>query len=235
VVRLSTQNEVASSTSPNPGPTCKGVMWLRKGVTLMSMWCLKSRDSFAVGPLEVKPGHVAEVEPGHVAEVEPGHVAEFKERALAEEMKNPHLLTVATLTGHADLACGPYTSVMDNGPARKKRFAFTCYEEGQGWGDAFEINTIRREDFEFHKGKSEYEDVLQCNNAPSTSTQRGHQGPAAFLMMASGLDKHEINSEKPIKYSHLDIAASSGPYPGVPTGSPVVGLAGAYFGHQITH
>jgi len=159
----------------------------------------------------------------------------FKERALAEEMKNPHLLTVATLTGHADLACGPYTSVMDNGPARKKRFAFTCYEEGQGWGDAFEINTIRPEDFEFHKGKSEYEDVLQCNNAPSTSTQRGHQGPAAFLMLASGLDKHEINSEKPIKYSHLDIAASSGPYPGVPSGSPVVGLAGAYFGHQITH
>ena len=30
---------------------------------------------------------------------------------------NPHLFTIATLTGHAALAYGPYTAVMDNGPA----------------------------------------------------------------------------------------------------------------------
>ena len=44
-------------------------------------------------------------------------------------------------------------------------------------------------DYEFHKGKSEYEHVLQANNKPSTETARGHQAPAAYLIMASGLDK----------------------------------------------
>jgi len=45
------------------------------------------------------------------------------------------------------------------------------------------------QDFDFHKGKSEYEDVLQSGGGPSTMTNRGHQGPAAFLVLASGLDK----------------------------------------------
>ena len=40
----------------------------------------------------------------------------------------------------------------------------------------------------FHTGKSEYEDVLQCNNAASSATPRGHQSPAAFLIKASGLE-----------------------------------------------
>lgn len=48
------------------------------------------------------------------------------------------------------------------------------------------------QDYEFHTGKSEYEDVLQCNNSPSTQTARGHQGPAAFLIKASGLEKVEF-------------------------------------------
>ena len=44
-------------------------------------------------------------------------------------------------------------------------------------------------DFDYHKGKSEYEDVLQSGTGPSTMTNRGHQTPAAFLILASGLDK----------------------------------------------
>ena len=44
------------------------------------------------------------------------------------------------------------------------------------------------QDYEFHTGKSEYEDVLQCNNQPSSATARGHQGPGAFLIKASGLE-----------------------------------------------
>lgn len=60
---------------------------------------------------------------------------------------------------------------------------------GEVLGDVFEVSRIRREDYEFHKGKSEYEDILQCNNLPSSATPRGHQTPAAFLIMASGLDK----------------------------------------------
>ena len=38
-------------------------------------------------------------------------------------------------------------------------------------------------------GRSEYEDILQCNNEPSSMTARGHQFPAAFLIRTSGLDK----------------------------------------------
>lgn len=45
------------------------------------------------------------------------------------------------------------------------------------------------QDYDFHRGKSEYEDVLQCNNSPSSATARGHQTPAAFLIEASGLEK----------------------------------------------
>ena len=40
----------------------------------------------------------------------------------------------------------------------------------------FEINTIRREDWDFIKDKSEeFVTVLQCNNAASSRTPRGHQ------------------------------------------------------------
>ncbi|KAF0300095.1 putative aminopeptidase W07G4.4 [Amphibalanus amphitrite] len=156
----------------------------------------------------------------------------MKERAAGEV--NPYLMTVATLTGHACLACGDgYASVLDNGPARQAHCSARFSEAGDLMGDPFEINTIRREDYTFHKGKSEYEDVLQCNNAPSSRTPRGHQGPAAFLIMASGLDKHGIDSEKPLKYSHLDIAAASGPFPGVPSGSPVLAMAANFFGNQL--
>ena len=33
-------------------------------------------------------------------------------------MPDPQLMTIATLTGHAVLAVGPYSSIMDNGPAK---------------------------------------------------------------------------------------------------------------------
>jgi leucyl aminopeptidase len=33
------------------------------------------------------------------------------------------------------------------------------------------------------------DDVFQANNLPSSRTPRGHQGPAGFLILASGLDK----------------------------------------------
>ena len=45
----------------------------------------------------------------------------MKEKALNEV--NPHLFTIATLTGHVRVAIGPYSAVMDNGPAKKERFA----------------------------------------------------------------------------------------------------------------
>lgn len=147
-------------------------------------------------------------------------------KELAKDAVNPHLFTIATLTGHAIRAMGPaYSIIMDNGTAREMKNAQKIQETGHRYGDPFEISTIRREDYEFHAGRSEYEDVLQAGNSPSTMTNRGHQGPGAFLTLASGLDKHGLDSQLQLPYSHLDIAGSSGPFPGVPTGAPVVALA----------
>jgi leucyl aminopeptidase len=151
----------------------------------------------------------------------------MRERAVNEV--NPHLFTIATLTGHAVIAVGEhYSIVLDNGPARKDNEAISLQQFGDGVGDPFEISTIRREDYAFNVGKSEYEDIIQSNNLPSSRTPRGHQFPAAFLAVIAGLDKHGIDSENPIKYSHIDIAGSSGPFPGIPTGAPIVALTAKY-------
>lgn len=147
-----------------------------------------------------------------------------KQQALDEV--NPHLFTIATLTGHAVVAVGPeYTCVMDNGPAQDVDMARTLQKIGDGLSNPFEISTIRREDYEFCAGRNEYEDLIQCNNQPSSRTPRGHQFPAAFMISASGLKKHGIDSDRPLKYTHMDIAGSSGDYPGIPTGAPLIALA----------
>ncbi|KAK7109356.1 hypothetical protein V1264_013409 [Littorina saxatilis] len=154
-------------------------------------------------------------------------LCKFKEEAA--DANNPELFTIATLTGHAIRAMGPnYSIIMNNGPARKLQTAYELQKAGDLYGDPFEISTIRRDDYDFHKGKSEYEDILQSNNVASSATPRGHQSPAAFLIMASGMDKHGIDSEKPLPYSHLDIAGSSGPFPGIPTGAPIIAMAAKY-------
>jgi len=147
-----------------------------------------------------------------------------KQQALDEV--NPHLFTVATLTGHAIVAVGPeYTCVMDNGPALEVNMARNLQTIGDSLSNPFEVSTIRREDYAFCAGRNEYEDLIQCNNEPSSRTPRGHQFPAAFMISASGLTKHGIDSERPLKYTHLDIAGSSGDYPGIPTGAPLIALA----------
>ena len=147
----------------------------------------------------------------------------MKEKALKET--NPHLMTIATLTGHAVLALGPYTGIIDNGPARKINNAQSVQATGDRFGDMFEISTVRKEDFAFNADKSgEFVEILQNNNAPSSRTPRGHQFPAAFLMAVSGLDKHTNRDAQPLKYSHLDVAGSSGDLPHPTTASSVVAL-----------
>eukprot|EP00117_Sycon_ciliatum_P050502 scpid56700/ scgid35639/ Putative aminopeptidase W07G4.4 len=154
-------------------------------------------------------------------------LAQMKERALKET--NPFLMTIATLTGHAVKAVGAgYSIILDNGPAAGKHVSQTMQNAGNLMGDPFEISTLRREDYAMVAAPSEYEDTLQCNNQPSSLTPRGHQFPAAFMAVASGLDKHGINSAHPLPYSHLDIAGSSGPFPGIPSGSPIVALVAKF-------
>jgi leucyl aminopeptidase len=76
---------------------------------------------------------------------------QLKEEAL--NAVNPQLMTIATLTGHACLAVGDYSIIMDNGPAERLQVARKVQEAGHVIGDMFEISTIRREDYNFHKGK----------------------------------------------------------------------------------
>lgn len=149
----------------------------------------------------------------------------MKERAVKEKLADPFLYTVATLTGHAVLAVGDYTAVMDNKVAENSGHGFNFCKAGDLLGDPAEVSPLRREDFAFHRAKAYGEDLLQCNNLPSSRTPRGHQTPAAFLIMASGLDKHDVSSSKPLKYTHLDIAGAAGDIPHPPTGTPILALS----------
>lgn len=78
---------------------------------------------------------------------------------------------------------------MDNAVARLSSNAEKLQASGETMGDPFEISRIRREDFRTHEGYAEGDDIRQAMNQPSSKIPRGHQGPAAFLIKASGLDK----------------------------------------------
>ncbi|MEQ1633181.1 MAG: leucyl aminopeptidase family protein, partial [Planctomycetota bacterium] len=125
-------------------------------------------------------------------------------RIRAKKAKAPHLYSVATLTGHAVRAVGPYSIALDNGPARAQLEAETLQMYGELSGDPFEVTRLRREDWDFVAPTSKAWDVLQCNNLPSSGTPRGHQFPMAFLCIASGLAAHGSDSKEPLPYTHVD-------------------------------
>jgi leucyl aminopeptidase len=94
-----------------------------------------------------------------------------------------------------------------------------------------EVSTLRREDYAFVAPTTPEYDVRQVNAAPSAQTQRGHQFPAAVMLIASGLDKHGVDSADPIAYTHIDIAGSSNYAPfadGQTTGAPIPALVAHY-------
>jgi len=137
------------------------------------------------------------------------------------------LFSVATLTGHAVRAVGPYSIAVENGPARARGVGRHLVDVGDEWGDCFEISRLRREDYDFIQPKESDYDVLQANNLPSSGTSRGHQFPAAFLNISSGLDRHGLASDLPLAYTHLDIAGSASDKDFKTTGRPVTTLVTA--------
>jgi leucyl aminopeptidase len=149
-------------------------------------------------------------------------------RERARDCEGPLLFSVATLTGHALRAAGPYNIALDNVHARHQGIARTLGEVGDLFGDPFEVSRLRREDWDFVKPRTRADDLLQCNNAPSTMTNRGHQFPMAFLAIAAGLDQHGKGAAEPLAFTHIDIGGSacegSDWQHGRPTGRPVVGL-----------
>jgi leucyl aminopeptidase len=157
-------------------------------------------------------------------------LSHLRERALGEP--RPHVMSIATLTGHAARAVGVYSIAIDNRPARLLGFAERLAEVGDAYGDPFDVSRLRREDWDFVKPRTKADDVLSCNNLPSSATPRGHQFPMAFLAIASGLDKHGHRGADPaIAYSHIDIGGSavegSDWQHGAPTAAPLVALVAA--------
>ena len=167
-------------------------------------------------------------------------LARCKEEALVipgSEMDGPapaRLFTVATLTGHAVRAVGPYACCLDNGPAREAGMANRIARSGLLLADPIEITTLRREDYRFVALGSSAEDVVQANDKASSATSRGHQFPMAFLAIASGLKQHGLDSAHPLCYTHLDIAGSAEESGSVGlslpkvTGAPIPALTSAF-------
>ncbi|MGE0142964.1 MAG: leucyl aminopeptidase family protein [Planctomycetota bacterium] len=155
-------------------------------------------------------------------------------RVAASTAPSPRLFSVATLTGHAVRAAGPYSIALDNGPARALATAEELARVGDLLGDPFEVSRLRREDWDFVAPRSRADDVLSCNNAPSTMTNRGHQFPMAFLAIAAGLAGHGSDAAAPLPFTHIDIGGSategSDWQHGRPTGRPVVAMVGALLG-----
>lgn len=153
-------------------------------------------------------------------------------RIEAKEAVAPEVFSVATLTGHAAVAFGPYTALVENGPALAINTAHQIANAGELWGEPAEQSRSRREDYNFVKPRTKADDVLSSNNAPSVSTARGHQFPMAFLSIASGLEEHGNKSDMPLPYTHIDIAGSgveNGDWQhGKPTATPVIALATNY-------
>jgi leucyl aminopeptidase len=149
-------------------------------------------------------------------------------RKAALDAIDPHLFSLATLTSHAHRAVGNYSIAVDNGPARRRNVAQQLAELGDAWGEPFELSRLRREDYAFIAARSEAEDVLSANTLPSALTARGHQYPAAFVNVASGLDKHGGDSDRPLPFTHIDLGGSAtenGDWQfGRPTAAPVVAL-----------
>lgn len=154
-------------------------------------------------------------------------------RTEAMEAPMPRMFSVATLTGHAGRAVGPYSVCLDNGPARSEGVSEGLGRAGDLWADPFEISRLRREDFSFVRSRTPADDVLSSNTAPSTMTARGHQFPMAFLMVASGLEAHGREGDPPIPYTHVDIGGSfaeGGDWQhGRPTAAPVLAMAASLF------
>ncbi|CAH0698232.1 unnamed protein product [Spodoptera exigua] len=139
----------------------------------------------------------------------------FKMGVLAENELNPHLYTIATLTGHARLCYGNYTAALDNHSARGTNHATALQFSGSRVGEGFEVSFIRPEDLAVNNGKCKGEDLVQVDMEAKC---RHHQLAGGFLIKVGGLE------DKNIKYTHLDIAGAAGTSPSEPTAVPILSL-----------
>lgn len=139
----------------------------------------------------------------------------YKLAEVAGKELNPHIYTIATLTGHARACYGNYTASMDNHSARATNHSARLQFSGSRVGEGFEISTVRAEDLAVNVGKCNGDDLVQYD---TDAKCRNHQLAAGFLIKAGGLE------DKNVKYTHLDIAGAAGSPPEDPTAVPVLTL-----------
>ena len=118
--------------------------------------------------------------------------------------------------------------------AKAAKVGSKMVEMGDLIADPCEVSLSRREDYDFVAPKTKADDLLSSNNGASAVTARGHQFPLAFLAIVSGLDKHDIDSDTPLPYVHVDIAGSGidgGDWQhGKPSAAPVSTLIKTFIG-----
>lgn len=139
----------------------------------------------------------------------------FKMSELAAEELNPHIYTIATLTGHARACYGNYSAAMDNHSARGTNHATRLQFSGSRMGEGIEVSVVRHDDLAVNEGKCKGDDLLQVD---MDTKCRHHQLAAGFLIKVGGLE------DKNIKYTHLDIAGAAGSPPHEPTAEPLLSL-----------
>ncbi|CAI4223656.1 unnamed protein product [Auanema sp. JU1783] len=147
-----------------------------------------------------------------------------KAREEALSAVNPHLMTLATLTGHEIVSYGYYATIMDNGPAKNSGWSKKVQETGDVYGQPIEISRLHPEDFAFHLSEGPQADLRQGNTKPSVQTLRGHQTPGAFLILASRIDEHGTDSSHPLKFSHIDMGGCAGDHPETSMPNPLITL-----------
>ncbi|XP_046976294.1 putative aminopeptidase W07G4.4 [Vanessa cardui] len=139
----------------------------------------------------------------------------FKLSELAGKELNPHIYTIATLTGHARACYGNYSAAMDNHSARATSHSSKLQFSGSRVGEGFEVSVVRSEDLAVNVGKCKGDDLVQYD---TDAKCRNHQLAAGFLIKVGGLE------DKNIKFTHLDIAGAAGIPPEEPTAVPLLSL-----------
>lgn len=141
----------------------------------------------------------------------------FKASELALKELNPHIYTIATLTGHAKASYGNYTAAMDNHSAKATNHSTRLQFSASRMSEGIEVSLIRPEDLTVNNGKAKGDDLVQLD-MDAVAKGRGHQLAAGFLIKVGGLE------DKNVKYTHLDIAGEAGAPPAEPTAVPVLSL-----------
>ncbi|XP_063371892.1 putative aminopeptidase W07G4.4 [Cydia amplana] len=146
----------------------------------------------------------------------------FKLGEVANKYINPHIYTIATLTGHARACYGGYVAAMDNYAARATNHANRLQFSGTRVAEGIEVSVIRPEDLSVNDGKCKGDDLVQVD---MDAKARHHQLAAGFLIKVGGLE------DRNVKYTHLDIAGAAGSPPEEPTAVPILTLCHL---HKVT-